>query len=395
MKAGVFLFLAIFLTVYGGLNYAIYRKAILVLPSGHPALLAVLVCLVLAPLLAEFLKAARLFSLAVPIGWVGYTWMGFAFLFFAFSILLDLFQLSLGAAGRLLGVGGFAALLSPLFSVLATAGLALAATAYGFVSARQINVEWVRIPTAKLDRMSGPFRIVQISDLHLDILSQETRVRRLVETIQSIRPDVVVSTGDLVDMGPDRLAGFADLFRELNPRFGKFAVTGNHEAYVGHGKSYAVAERAGFRMLSYQGASANGVVHFVGVDDPAVSNRLFMDGPAERAALKGSPDGAFTVLLKHQPQVDRASVPWFDLQLSGHTHGGQIFPFNWLTRLVYPARTGLSRVGPETWLYLSRGTGTWGPPIRFLAPPEVTRPHRKQRMNAKGNAGFVIGINLS
>ena len=78
------------------------------------------------------------------------------------------------------------------------------------------------------------------------------------------------------------------------------------------------------------------------------------------------------MLLKHQPRVNRASVEWFDLQLSGHTHGGQIFPFNWLVRLAYPAKTGLSQVGNDTWLYVSRGTGTWGPPIRFLAPSEVT-----------------------
>ena len=133
-----------------------------------------------------------------------------------------------------------------------------------------------------------------------------------------------------------------------------------------------MAERAGFQMLSYQKASLNGVIHLVGVDDPAVHRRVTMDGPAEQAVLQRTPKEDFTVLLKHQPRLDRASVPWFDLQLSGHTHGGQIFPFHWLTRLVYPAKTGLSQVGDRTWLYVSRGTGTWGPPIRFLAPPEVT-----------------------
>jgi predicted MPP superfamily phosphohydrolase len=116
----------------------------------------------------------------------------------------------------------------------------------------------------------------------------------------------------------------------------------------------------------------DGVIHIVGVDDPAVRRRITMDGRAEKAALQGIPKDDFTVLLKHQPRVDRASVEWFDLQLSGHTHGGQIFPFHWLVRLAYPARTGLSQVGDETWLYVSRGTGTWGPPIRFLAPSELT-----------------------
>jgi predicted MPP superfamily phosphohydrolase len=233
-------------------------------------------------------------------------------------------------------------------------------------------VEWVRIPTRKLAESPEPFRILQISDLHLDLWSNETRVRRIVEEIESIRPDVIVSTGDLIDAGPDRLARFADHLRKLSPGHEMLAVTGNHEAYVGPAKSLAVTERAGFKMLSYQVASADGGVHFVGVDDPAVRRRIMMDGQAEKAALRQAPKEGFTVLLKHQPRVNRGSVEWFDLQLSGHTHGGQIFPFQWLVRLAYPAKTGLSKVGDETWLYLSRGTGTWGPPIRFLAPPELT-----------------------
>ena len=170
----------------------------------------------------------------------------------------------------------------------------------------------------------------------------------------------------------ERLSGFADLLGQLRPRFGKFAVTGNHEAYLGFAESLAVTRRAGFEMLSYDGATVDGVIHIAGVDDPAVRNRITMDGRAERELLQRYPKEEFTLLLKHQPRVDRASVEWFDLQLSGHTHGGQIFPFHWIVRLAYPAKTGLSRVGPEAWLYVSRGTGTWGPPIRLFAPSELT-----------------------
>jgi predicted MPP superfamily phosphohydrolase len=272
-----------------------------------------------------------------------------------------------------MGVGpGPISALSPFWTFLLAGVLALAATCQGLVAARQVNVEWVRIPTRKLAESPEPFRIVQITDLHLDLWSDEGRVRRIVETIESIRPDVVVSTGDLIDAGPDRLARFADHLRRLEPEHGKFAVTGNHEAYVGPAKSRAVTERAGFKMLSYEVASVEGDVHFVGVDDPAVRRRIMMDGRAEKAALQKAPKEGFTVLLKHQPRVNRESVEGFDLQLSGHTHGGQIFPFHWLVRLAYPARTGLSQVGDGTWLYVSRGTGTWGPPIRFLSPSELT-----------------------
>jgi len=369
----MFLVISIFLSLYGGMHYYIYKKTIAAVPCSHGLLLCAFALLLVAPLVAELLKGVGLFRLAVPIGWIGYTWMGFAFLFFSFAGLLDVAVFSLKAGGKLVGMDGAPLpALSPLWRFLFPAVIALAATVHGLVAARQVNVEWVRIPTRKLAEKSEPFRIVQISDLHLDLWSDEGRVRRIVETIESIRPDVVVSTGDLIDAGPDRLAGFADHLRELTPEHGKFAVTGNHEAYVGPAKSLAVTERAGFKMLSYQGVSVDGVIHIVGVDDPAVRQRVMMDGRAEKAALQQAPKEGFTVLLKHQPRVNRGSVEWFDLQLSGHTHGGQIFPFHWLVRLAYPAKTGLSKVSDETWLYVSRGTGTWGPPIRFLAPSELT-----------------------
>jgi len=372
MKAGMLFIVSAFLLAYGGLHYYIYKKAILVFSSGHWFILTLLGLLVVAPILTELLSHVGLARLAVPVGRIGYTWMGFAFLFFSFSILLDCYQLCVKAGGRLLGVDASAIVLSPFFSAFAIAALAMVATGYGFFAARQVNVEWVGISSPKLNKMSEPFRIVQISDLHLSLFSDETYLNRLVETIESLHPDVVVSTGDLVDMRQDHLGGFADILNELNPRFGKLSVTGNHEAYLGLDKGLAATNRAGFKMLSYQGVNVWGMINIVGVDDPAVSYRLKVDGSAERAVLERYPEGEFTVLLKHQPVVDRASVPSFDLQLSGHTHGGQIFPFHWLTKLAYPAKTGLSQVGRETWLYVSRGTGTWGPPIRFLAPPEVT-----------------------
>ncbi|HUU28203.1 MAG TPA: metallophosphoesterase [archaeon] len=367
------LFIFIFLTLYGSLHYYIYRKAITLVPLGKWPIIFILGFMVVAPLLIAIFANAGLSALAVPLAWTGYIWMGFSFLFIIFSLVLDFYQLSIKAGGRLLGFDPSAIMLpAPSYSVLVAVTAALAAAVYGIVAARQINVEWVRIQTAKLDKISEPFRIVQITDLHLGLLSDEALVRRLVETIESVSPDVVVSTGDLVDMQPDNLDRFADLLHGLKPRCGKFAVTGNHEAYAGLDKALAVTQRAGFRMLSFEGVKAGGVINIVGVDDPAVSSRTNKDKLAESDVLQSLTEAEFTVLLKHQPVVDPGSMQHFDLQLSGHTHGGQIFPFNLLTRLVYHRKTGLSPVGDKAWLYLSRGAGTWGPPMRFLAPPELT-----------------------
>ncbi|MCG2715726.1 MAG: metallophosphoesterase [Candidatus Marinimicrobia bacterium] len=367
------IFISVFLSIYGGLHYYIYKKAIKILPFGKWVTIVFLGFMVVAPLLVRFLTNAGFTTLAVPLAWIGYTWMGFAFLFFSFSVVLNFYQLSVKAGGKLLGFdASLITLPSPFYSVLVAAILSLIATGYGFVAARQINVEWVHIPTIKIDKMSEPFRIVQISDLHLGLLSNEKRLRRLVETIESFRPDVVVSTGDLIDMQLDHLDGLADLLLKLNPKFGKFAVTGNHEAYAGLDKGLLFTKRAGFKMLSYEGVKVGGVINIVGIYDPAVLRHLKTNPPAEEAVLQRYSKNEFILLLKHRPKVIPASVQFFDLQLSGHTHGGQIFPFNLVTKFVHPAKTGLSQVGYKTWLYVNRGIGTWGPPIRFLVPPELT-----------------------
>lgn len=367
------IFIGIFLTLYGGLNFYFYRKIFTVLPAGHWPIAAILAFLVIAPVLIALLRNAGLTGLAMPLAWIGYTWMGLVFLFFSFSFALDLCRLLIGAAEKLWGVYPSAStFFSAAHAVLLAFLMTLAAAGYGFVAARQVKVERICISTPKLDKGSGLFRIVQISDLHLGLMSDTMRLRRIIRTIESIRPDVVVSTGDLVDMQLDHLGRYAEMFHGLKPPFGKYAVTGNHEVYAGLDQALTFIRHAGFTRLSYEGVQVKPGVNIVGVDDPALSRRIGGHRPSEKTLLERFSGEAFTVLLKHQPVVDPASLPWLDLQLSGHTHGGQIFPFILLTKLAYPVRIGLSNVGEGKWLYVSRGTGTWGPPIRFLASPELT-----------------------
>lgn len=385
----MFVVISIFLTLYGGMHFYILRKTVAAFSVSSGPLLVVLIFLLLAPLVAEILKSARLFSVAEPLGWIGYMWMGFAFLFFFFFLSLDLGVLLLQGGDRLFGgQTGRILVPSPRLSFLLAATLALAATAHGFFAARQILLGQVRIETAQLGPGSVPVRIVQVSDLHLDLWSDRRRIERIAETIESLRPDLLVCTGDLFDLDPDRLNACLEPLRRLAPRFGKLAVTGNHEGYMGPVRTRAAFARAGFRMLAQDGVTVNGNIHIAGVDDPAVHNRIGMDRRAERELLERFPRQGFTVLLKHQPRVDREAAKRFDLQLSGHTHGGQIFPFHLISRLAYPqARPGLSRPAPGTWLYVNRGTGTWGPPIRFLAPPEITVIDLVPQNNASGSPG--------
>jgi predicted MPP superfamily phosphohydrolase len=226
-------------------------------------------------------------------------------------------------------------------------------------------VEQVSISTPKL--AAGRVTIAQLSDLHLGIMQGERFLDRITARLRELKPDIVVATGDIIDGEGDDFAALARHFRAHTPPLGAYAVTGNHEYYAGLESSLRFLRDAGFTVLRGESARAGGIL-LVGVDDATAQS------PAQPARLDGRALAAgnaqdYIVLLKHQPVVDD-DIP-FDLQLSGHIHGGQIFPFVYLTRLTYRVQTGLTELAGGRKLYVSRGAGTWGPPIRLFAPPEI------------------------
>ncbi|MEW6720419.1 MAG: metallophosphoesterase, partial [Thermodesulfobacteriota bacterium] len=272
----------------------------------------------------------------------------------------------LGAAG------GVYAALSGRSAFLAVAAAALVLSAYAVFEGSRIEVVRLRIPTDKLPPGIPRLRIVQISDLHLGLIHRNARAAEVARIAVRERPDIFVSTGDLVDGQLDHIDGLSEIFREIPAPMGKYAVTGNHEYYAGLDLSVAFTRRAGFEILRDRSVVAGGAVRIAGVDDPT-QERLGRGRKATEADVLGNrPDGRFTVLLKHRPAIDPATAGKFDLQLSGHTHGGQIFPFRFLTQLAYPLPAGSHPVPGGGTIHVSRGTGTWGPPMRFLAAPEIT-----------------------
>jgi uncharacterized protein len=211
---------------------------------------------------------------------------------------------------------------------------------------------------------------VQISDVHVGLIIQERKIKLILDKVKKAQPDILVSTGDLLDGELDNVMPLADLFAEIKPRFGKYAITGNHEYYAGIEESLKFTRRAGFEMLrdeTRQVASIN----IIGVDD--ITGRKFgaiRESSRQAKPLPAIPEGGFVLLLKHQPVVNGNDK--FNLQLSGHTHGGQLLPFRLITRLFFPQDYGLYNLAENKLLYVSRGTGTWGPPVRVFAPPDIT-----------------------
>jgi len=370
------LLLLTFFLLYGGLHLYFFVKVHAAFAPGGPLQILIVLLLILgllAPIIVRVSERYGYEALAGLMSWTGYLWMGCLLLFSAAALVLDLGRLlvHLGSLVVSADVGRFLPSARMLFLVPLAA--ALVAGGYGFFEARQIRTERIEIPSAKIPRELGKLRIVQISDVHVGVLVRGGRLAGMLRTVREAAPDLLVATGDLVDGQLNRMAEAAAQFRELQPRFGKFAVTGNHEFIAGIDEAVDFIEKAGFILLRGQMVTAAaGAIELAGVDDPAVL-RFAAPGrvPKGQQVLPPGEGGRFRILLKHQPLVvgDRGA---FDLQLSGHTHRGQIFPFSLITRLFYPYHSGDFQLEGHALLHVSRGTGTWGPPIRFLAPPEVT-----------------------
>ncbi|HMK73098.1 MAG TPA: metallophosphoesterase [Myxococcaceae bacterium] len=257
----------------------------------------------------------------------------------------------------------------------AIATLALLLTAWAVASARgRFQLRRVRVPLPRLGEGLDGLRIVQISDLHIGERKDVHFLRRVVERVNALVPDVVAITGDLVD-GPVRaLRDEVAPLAELRARYGVYYVTGNHEYYWGGPEWEAEVDRLGLTVLrnTHRVISRGGSELALG-GVPDLQGARFHPEHACRPdlAFAGAPAGAPRVLLAHQPSAARtAAEAGVDLQLSGHTHGGQIFPFHLLVWLSQPVLSGLKRLF-GIWVYTHRGTGTWGPKMRLLAAPEI------------------------
>jgi len=255
-------------------------------------------------------------------------------------------------------------------------GISGVLTGYGFCNTRYIqNVVSISVPVRDLpDDLEG-FRIVQITDIHISPTLKRNYVQNIVEQVNRLNPDIVAFTGDLADGPVTSLRNDAAPLRDLSAVYGSYFVTGNHEYYMGVEAWVEEIDRLGLTVLlnEHQIIRHGGAgILVAGITD--YNAGLFVKDHVSdpNKAIAGAPESIVKILLAHQPRSIFASAKiGFDLQISGHTHGGQFYPWQFLVGLQQPYLAGLYR-HDRTWVYVSRGTGYWGPPIRLGAPSEIT-----------------------
>ncbi len=311
--------------------------------------------------------------LADRLAWVGLTAMGFFSSLFVLTLLRD--GVLLGA--RLILSNAQAQLwIAP--SARATLFLSIFVTLAGLIIARRTpGIVEIKIPIADLPQALHGFSIAQISDVHVGPTIKRAFVEGIVRRVNGLQADLIAVTGDLVDGSVQQLSAHTAPLAGLTARHGAYFVTGNHEYYSGERAWTEEIRRLGMHVLKnehvvlkHDGAS----LVLAGVTDFGAHHF----DPAQRsdpaAALLGAPVNAGArVLLAHQPSsASAAAAAGFDVQISGHTHGGQFWPWNLFIHFFQPFSGGLHRL-KNLWIYVSRGTGYWGPPNRFGVPSEITR----------------------
>ncbi|MBF0465040.1 MAG: metallophosphoesterase [Nitrospirae bacterium] len=365
------LFVVIFVALYSTIHYYVYSRITNAFPLPvhlRVAIVVFMALMVFTPMLIRLAERHDYENAASLSANVGYTWMGLIVIFLPVSFSLEII--------RVISQSDFFSKMIQLKITsrtvfLLTLLITLSAYIYAFIDARVIRTVHLTIKTPKIPKGAGKIKIAQISDVHIGVLVRESRIKPIISILKREKPDIILSTGDFVDGQLDHLDGLSNLFLELNPPSGKYAVIGNHELYAGLQDSLEFTKKSGFTILRNEAVTV-GFLNIAGVDDKDISRFNIAETKTETDLLSALPKDKFTILLKHRPIISPDSVGLFDLQLSGHTHGGQIFPYNVFPLLVFKINTGYTKLTNGSSIYLNRGAGTWGPPIRLFEPPEVT-----------------------
>ncbi len=330
------------------------------------------IIMVIIPIIIRMSHLSDFHLLKQEMTYYSFLWMGFIVLLCSNLLIYDICRLLLNGCRRLLQKDLSKFILPGSYGFITCLFMSIMLLIYGHFEAQNIVTEKITIYTKKLPESVNKLTIVQISDVHLGHIVREKRLDKIIEKVVKSEPDILVATGDIVDGQINHNLELIEPFNRFNPKYGKYAVAGNHEFYVGIDQAVDFMQKAGFKVLRGEWVSTAGMINIAGVDDPIAANFSSTKAISEKELLLSLPRDKFTILLKHRPDVKPDSLGLFDLQLSGHTHKGQLIPFNLITKLYYPVHAGYAKLPNNSSLYVNRGAGTTAPPIRILSPPEIT-----------------------
>lgn len=373
MKKSKFaVFLAIVLSVYSLVNYYIYVTGLHALPDDYKSLYsAVYIFLFLSYIIGRFLERKFLNAVSAFFVWVGSFWLGAMVYFLLFVILIDvirLFNLLFG----FLPVSLYSADYRSMFFLAVNASVILIVI-LGYLNAANPVVKKLNINISKKAGGLKSLKIVMASDIHLGTIINRKRLRKIVDIINSLSPDIILLPGDVVDedIGPVIKQNAGELLRTLKAIYGVYAVTGNHEYIGGVGPSVEYLTEHGLIQLRDKTVKVAESFYIIGREDRASKGFAGIRRKPLNQLIEGVDKNLPVILMDHQPlRLEEAEVNGIDLQLSGHTHHGQLWPFSFITKKLYEVSMGYKQKG-NTHYYVSCGVGSWGPPIRTGNRPEI------------------------
>jgi len=379
------IFIAVAVAILGGIHFYFWvrlvRDPAIPVPWRYIATGGVVFLFVTLPL-ALVLGRTLPFDLSRKVVFAPYVWMGMMLLLFIVLISADAGRLAVFVAKKLFVEGPAGTdmarriLIARSVALAAIAGVGVLTAISVWTASGVVHVKPLEIRLSKLPKAMDGFTIAEIADLHLGITLGRGFVEDVVRKVNDLHPDVIVITGDLVDGSPDRIRGEVRDLKDLKAPNGVFFVTGNHEYYSGVTEWIREIEQLGIRVLRNERVPigpAGAGFDLAGVDDYEAMGHEPGHGSDVDKALAGLDPGREVVLLAHQPRsVREAARHDVGLVLSGHTHGGQIWPWSYFVYLQQPYVRGLHCHGARTQIYITDGTGYWGPPMRLGTRGEIT-----------------------
>lgn len=379
MKYGFILFFSIVISLYAAVNYYIISKGLSVIPAQstwRTIWVWSVVVLAASFIVGRFLERVFISPVTTTLIWIGAVWMAavvYLLLMFLFTDLIFLLDRWFGVLPSFVHQNP---LKTKQIVAVVIASITIILIVVGFINTRSIKVRTITLEVHKKAGQLNSLHVVAFSDVHLGTLMGEHHIQRIVKTANALHPDIILIPGDIIDedIGPVVNSKMGSILEKLHATYGVYAVTGNHEYIGGAENAKKFLSEHGVQMLNDTVVEIDSSFYVAGREDRTKNRMKGGRKSIENLLVDLSKDKPI-ILLDHQPyHLEEAEQQGVDLQLSGHTHHGQIWPFNFITRAIFEVSRGYLKKG-NTHYYVSSGVGGWGPPIRTVSRPEILNIH--------------------